>query len=274
MYFFSYNHSTPPDSERLTKLPVELLENILQRLSSKDLCELNHTNQLIGQIALVTLYRSPVIKTIEQLEALSTVSPSKLQIVSELNLEHVGFSIKDFHLQELNQCNRLRILNLTNCKASSSAINQILLPSLKYLQTVILNNCALELTTLQLLGQAGQHTLLDLDLSSVVLKPCRNFDETNDLDALVNLPLPSTLVTINLSYCRWVRSSTLENIARNCPRIRYLGLRWCGMIHFTTLRLAIMLLPNLRTMDTMHMSAITHHDTAERLIKEIINLYK
>ncbi|KAI9023017.1 hypothetical protein CLU79DRAFT_834993 [Phycomyces nitens] len=262
------SHSPTPRPERLTSLPVELLENILQRLSSKDLCELNHTNQLIGQIALVSLYRSPSIETIEQLEKLLTVRSEKLQVISELNLEQVGFSIKDSHLERLNPCDRLRILNLTNCKASSSAINKIILSSLKSLQTVVLHNCALEITTLQLLGQAGQHSLLDLDLSSVILKPCRNFDETNDLDALVNMPLPSTLVTIDLSYCRWVRSSTLENIARHCPRIRYLGLRWCGMIHFSTLRLAIMLLPNLRIIDTMQMSAITHQDTANRLIKE------
>ncbi|KAI8391355.1 uncharacterized protein BYT42DRAFT_556600 [Radiomyces spectabilis] len=242
-------------------LPMELIDKILGKLSMMEYAALIHVNRTWYAIALQWLYHTPRIESERQIDQFVNVSGRALQHVIELDLTAVSQFVRDDHLIQLSekQCNRLRVLRLSNCNVSPEAINRLLRLSVNVLQTVLLSNCNLSSETLETLGQASVHHLRTLDLSNTMIRPCATFDAPNHLEPMTKgyFPRDNQLVELDLSYCSWVDNQTLKNVFVGLPSIQRLSLCWCHLLEYLSIFHLVRNLTQLHIIDLRFINAIS-----------------
>lgn len=237
-------------------LPRELVEDILSYLDSSDLASLCAVSKECYHHIVPCLYSNPTLRTRKQLDCLIEANTSTLCYITRLNLSTVHEFVTDKHLAQLASSPKQEI-NLANCKAvSSSAINCLLRISVPYVESVVLTNCTLTTETLSILRDASNCRLRMLNLGNTMIAPCRSIDAPNDLEALICPGSSSQLQELDLSYCSWVNSQTLNNIGQGLPCLTRLSLCWCQQVQPASLRRLLEQLKQLIHLNVQFVSGV------------------
>ncbi|KAI9483707.1 MAG: hypothetical protein EXX96DRAFT_537020 [Benjaminiella poitrasii] len=170
----------------------------------------------------------------------------------------------------LKYMTNLKYINLSKCTRLSPTVIFLLVKHNAHgLHTLVLASCKISNDVLKWIGQANQHQLKFLNLENTMIRPCKAIDTSNHLESMLvdNSRNTAQLRYINLSFCTWVSSQTIENIARGLPKLEYVVLQWCNQIKLRTIIMMAKQLQFLNTIDVQHIDTI--HDR-----KQLVRLFR
>ena len=248
----------------MERLPFELMDNIFDLVSIPDVCSLCLLNHDWNRIASERLYRAPKIHNKKQLELFTTIHEKLQRHIQVLDLVPVHQYLTKDHLSQLEHVNNLRYLNLSKgAHISPDTILTLIKNNVFQLNTLLLANCTLTMDILRVIGEANHHQLKYLDLSNTMIKPCISIDSFHHLETMITSPMSSSqLIDLNLSYCAWVNSQTIENVASGLPQLQHITLRWCNQVKVDSIQALVRRLSKLHTIDLREIDSI---ETAEQL---------
>lgn len=262
----------------MERLPFELMDKIFSLLSTQDICSFCFLNHHWHLVASARLYRYPILQSEKTLQLFTENTTEKQQkYIQVLDLTHVHQYVNDRIMSPLlDHVTNLRHLQLSKC--SNLTPNTILLliqNNLQHLSTLSLANCTLSTDILHYIGKANHSQLKFLDLSNTMIKPCTSIDSSNHLDMMITSPSSSSkLVHLNLSYCAWVDSQTVENIANGLPHLEHLILQWCNQVQVKALHTTVQQLNNLKSIDIQHIDSIESKEQACGIFSHAASLKK
>ncbi|KAI9262951.1 hypothetical protein EDC94DRAFT_584369 [Helicostylum pulchrum] len=261
----------------MNRLPFELIENILSLLSTKDVCSLSLLNQHWNTIGSMKLYCRPSIQNEKKLILFTKISKKVQSYIRVLDFSSVHPFITNLRLSPLLQNSKnIKHLNLSKCiHLSPSNILELIKSNLRNLDTLILADCTLSMDILGCIGQANHYRLKILNLSNTMIKPCTAIDTCNHLEAMITSPfLSSQLIYLDLSYCSWVNSQTVENIAHGLPRLESIVLQWCNKVKPKSFKILIKNLKHLKSIDLRHIDSIGNSEQIFSMIENATPLKK
>ncbi|CEG67545.1 hypothetical protein RMATCC62417_03956 [Rhizopus microsporus] len=259
----------------MERLPFEVNENILSRLDKKDLCSFALVNSYWRFISYQVLYKYPKVLTKEQLYKFSTITAYAQSFVRVLNLTPVHQYITDRLFQEsLQHLDHLRQIHLDQCThLSPFVIHSLVQKNLMTMDSLSLADCKLSKDILALIGKACQYRLTSLDLSNTMIQPCLSIDSSHHLEDMLRLS-SSRLLHLDLSYCTWVDSLTVKNIARGLPKLQRIILQWCSQIREDAILDMVQQLINLTTIDVRNIETFGTTEQIEHLMSKGSSLKK
>lgn len=259
----------------MNSLPFEVYENIWIKLRKKDLCSAALVNSQWRFISYHMLYGHPKISCSKQLILFSQIGPLAQTFVRVLDLKGVHQYVTDKLLQEyLQHLACLKQINLDQCvHLSSSTINNLVQKNILSIDSLSLSDCKISKDTLTLIGKACQYKLTSLDLSNTMIQPCSSIDSSNHLEDMIGISSPK-LRHLDLSYCTWVNSTTVKNIARGLPKLQHIILQWCSQIKAEAITEMVQQLLCLNTIDIRNIESIGTSEQVEDLMNEGSSLKK
>lgn len=277
LFPFIFFYSTFYLSE-MERLPFELMDKIFGLLSIEDICSFCLLNHDWNLVASSRLYRYPFLQSEKALQLFAVNITERLQkYIQVFDLTHVHQYTTDLIMSPLlDHATNLRHLDLSKCSnLSPNAILLLIQNNLQHLNTLSLANCILSTDILHYIGKATHSQLKFLDLSNTMIKPCASIDSSNHLDMMITSPSSSSkLVHLNLSYCAWVNSQTIENIANGLPHLEHVILQWCNQVKLKALHAMIQQLNNLKSIDLRHIDSIESKEQASGIISHATSLEK
>lgn len=259
----------------MNRLPFELTDKIFDLLSRKDICSLCLLNSYWHTIGSIKLYRYPLIQTEKELLLFKNISEKSQSYIQVLDFAPVHQHITDLIISPLlGHINNLKHLNLSKCiDLSPTTILPLIQNSAKYLDTLILADCTLSTEILRCIGEAIHYKLKKLNLSNTMIKPCIAIDTFNQLETMITLPRSSSqLIHLDLSYCAWVNSQTVENIAYGLPRLDHIILQWCNQVKPISIYVMVGKLGHLKSIDVRHIDSIGSTEQALNIIDQTVSL--
>ncbi|KAI7904891.1 uncharacterized protein BX663DRAFT_503939 [Cokeromyces recurvatus] len=253
----------------MNTLPLEIRIKILDILSTttKELYELslvNHDWNLI--VSTTILYKSPALRSKNQFYAfLNNITAKNQFYIQHLDLTFVHEYV---HKLDLNYMTNLKYINLSKCtRLSPFIIFQLIKNNIKGLQRLVLANCTISSDILKSIGQAANQQQLEcLDLTNTMIQPCIAIDASNHLEDMLLLD-QNQLRYLNLSYCTWVNSQTIENIAYGLPKLEIIILQWCNQIQLKSIIIMVQQLEYLKMLDIQHIDTIENKKQVLKIIK-------
>lgn len=261
----------------MDRLPFELIEKILGLLSTKDVCSLSLLNQHWNTIGSMKLYCHPIIQNEKKLILFTKISRKVQSYIRVLDFSLVHPFITSLTISPLVQNSKnIKHIDLSKCiRLSPNDILKLLKNNLHNLDTLILADCILSTDILDCIGQANHHKLKILNLSNTMIKPCTAIDTCNHLEAMITWPfLSSQLIYLDLSYCSWVNSQTVENIAHGLPRLESIILQWCNKVKPKSFKILIKNLKHLKSIDLRHIESIANSDEIFGMMENATSLKK
>jgi hypothetical protein len=261
----------------MNRLPFELTDKIFDLLSATDISTLSLLNQHWHKIASSKLYRYPLIKNEKKLALFVKVSEKSQSYIQVLDLTSVHQYITDKQLSPLTKhVKNLKQLNLSKCiDLSPNIILSIIQINVYSLNALSLGNCTLTKDILHYIGKANQNRLKLLDLSNTMIKPCISIDSPNHLETMLLSPFSlSQLTHLDLSYCAWVDSQTVENISCGLPQLRDIVLQWCNQVKSKSIHTMVKRLTHLNSIDIRHIDAVTSIEHAFGIMDHAVSLKK
>lgn len=242
----------------MNRLPFELTDKVFDLLPTSDICTLCSLNHDWNTIATIKLYRYPLLKTGKALALFVQQTTEKSQnYIQVLDLTPVHQHVTDTCLSSLS-VKYLKHLNLSKCiDLSPTTILSVIHHNVDHLITLSLANCTLTSAILHNIGRANQQGLKRLDLSNTMIKPCISIDSPNHLETMLLEPFSDCQLThLDLSYCTWVNSRTVENISFGLVKLEHLGLQWCNQVKLKSMHALAKRLKKLKSLDARHMDSI------------------
>ncbi|KAI9269555.1 hypothetical protein EDC94DRAFT_373702 [Helicostylum pulchrum] len=258
-------------------LPFELIEKIIDLLSTKDVCSLSLLSQYWNTIGSMKLYCHPSIQNEKKLILFTNISKKMQSYIRVLDFSSVHPFITNLMISPLLQNSKnIKHLNLSKCiHLSPSNILELIKNNLHNLDTLILADCTLSTDILDCIGQANHCKLKILNLNNTMIKPCTAIDTCNHLEAMITWPfLSSQLIYLDLSYCSWVNSQTVENIAHGLPRLENIVLQWCNKVKPKSFKIMIKNLKHLKSIDLRHIDSIANSEQIFSMIENATSLKK
>ncbi|KAI8888383.1 hypothetical protein K501DRAFT_151413, partial [Backusella circina FSU 941] len=239
-------------------LPLEIINQIFDHLSSNDLCTITRLNSTWHIFGSQRLYKHPKIGTLDQFKKFIIINQELQSYIHELDLTEVSHYVTDTSLASLVHLSHLRCVNLSNCmQLSPNTIHQVIHKSLPTLHKLLLANCKLSTDILSLVGRASHLHLMTLDLSNTMISPCIAIDSAHHLDSMLTGPIDSSeIVYLDLSFCSWVERQTVMNIARALPKLKHIVLQWCNKLKLETMLDLTRHLTYLETVDIRNIHGI------------------
>lgn len=259
----------------MNRLPFELSDKILDLVSRVDICSLCQVNSYWHNIGSIKLYRYPLIQTKKQLDLIINISKKSKSHIRILDLAPVHQYITDLILSSLLQhTTNLTQINLSKCTdLSPAAILMSIQNHAESLNTLILTDCTLTTDILSWIGKAIHFKLKKLNLSNTMIKPCVAIDTFNQLEMMFTLPCSSSQLNyLDLSYCAWVNSQTVENIAQGLPKLDHILLQWCNQIKPISIHFMAEKLEHLKSIDLRHIDLIGSREQALDIIEHTASL--
>ncbi|KAI8084937.1 uncharacterized protein BX664DRAFT_360743 [Halteromyces radiatus] len=257
----------------MDKLPVELVNKIMDELSTCDLCQLVRTNSQWYRPCISRIYESPILDDVKRHDLFfKTTKPHTQRYIRHLEL--TPSLITNEQLNQLTDCTGLITLHLSYCShIVPNVLNKVLKVCLYMIQAVYLRDGQLSTETLQLLRQACH--LRILDLSNTMIRPCDRIDTPHHLDTMItstnnnnnNQMDINTLHELDLSFCNWVDDTTLMNIVHGLPHLRYIKLRWCQEISDKAIMKMIQGLKQISSIDVCHIPCMNDPARVHQLLK-------
>jgi hypothetical protein len=260
----------------MNHLPLEIVNQIFDHVSSKDVCTICHLNSAWNVLGSQRLYKRPKIRTPDQFKKFITINQELQSYVQELDLSEVSRHVTDLSLTSFAHLSRLRCVNLSNCmQLSPKTIYQIIDKSLSTLNILLLANCKLSTDILSLIGLASHIRLMTLDLSNTMISPCISIDSAHHLDTMLTGPTESSqILYLDLSFCSWVERQTIKNISRALPKLRHIVLQWCNKLKLETILDLTRHLPHLDTVDIRNIDNIELMEQANEILDSSCSLKK
>ncbi|ORX53973.1 hypothetical protein DM01DRAFT_1374134 [Hesseltinella vesiculosa] len=256
----------------LNRLPLELMQILIDLLDVASLCQLSRVNQRWYEPCMNQIYDSPLLTTKKKHDSFFECTNERTQrLVRRLHLKSTW--ITNAQLQQLKHCHRLSRLQLDHCPhLLPSSLDLVISGCVMSIQHMSLANNQLSQSTLRLLGLASANGQLRyLDLRNTMIRPCGAIDASHHLDALLlpgwGLFYRHSLAHLDLSYCNWVDDTTLANLAQALPLLQFISLRWCQRLSDKAVGHLIQQLKHLNMIDLCFVSSINRHSNAHRLLR-------
>lgn len=267
----------------MNHLPFELTDKILDLVSRKDVCSICQVNSYWHTIGSIKLYRHPLIQTEKELVLFKNISQKSQSYIRILDFAPVYQHTTDLIVSPLlKHAKHLNHIDLSKCvDLSPITILTLIQNNTKYLNTLVLASCTLSTDILSCIGEAIHLKLEKLNISNTMIKPCVAVDTFNQLETMLTLPRSSSkLKYLDLSYCAWVNSQTIENIAHGLPKLDHIILQWCNQVKPVSIHSMVEKLGHLKSIDLRHIDLIGSREQALDIIdhtsslKELLFTYK
>lgn len=262
----------------MDRLPQELIEKILDLLSPRDICSFSQVNQDWHINGSMKLYYYPRIQNEKKLALFTTkITKTSQSYIRVLDFKNVQTYVTDHViLPLLNNVCHLRHLDLSKCtNVSPNLLFQLVKNNMNQLDTLILADCILSTDILECIGKSNQSKLNILNLSNTMIKPCAAIDSCHPLESIINgKGSCSQLAYLDLSYCAWVNSQTVENIAIGLPQLEVIVLQWCNKVKPRSFKVLVSCLKYLKSIDLRHIDSVANEKDIFEMVEEAKSLKK
>ncbi|KAI9360738.1 hypothetical protein BD770DRAFT_453173 [Pilaira anomala] len=245
----------------MERLPQELIEKILDLLSPRDICSFSQVNQDWHINGSMKLYYYPRIRNEKKLALFATkITKTSQSYIRVLDFKNVQTYVNDHViLPLLNNVCHLKYLDLSKCtNVSPNLLFQLVKNNMNQLDTLILADCILSTDILECIGKSNQ-----------------TIDSCHPLESIMNDGGScSQLAYLDLSYCAWVNSQTVENIAIGLPQLEVIVLQWCNKVKPRSFKVLVSCLKYLKSIDLRHIDSVANEKDIFEMVEGAKSLKK